>query len=524
MVVSWDEQGKPLRMIGIHTDITNRKRIEQEMRDAKIAAEQASQAKSQFLANMSHEIRTPMNAILGFSSILSDLITDTIQRYYLDAITKSGKTLLQLINDILDLSKIEAGKFIVQYTPVTIKTLLDEIEIIFSQKFNDKSINFSVEIAEDIPAYLLLDEIRLRQILLNLVGNAVKFTESGFIKISVAAEPCECGSAVHLIISVCDSGIGIAKDQQEQIFAAFTQQKQQDVKYGGTGLGLTICKRLLELMGGDITVESELGKGSCFKLSLKNIRIVEKQHLPLVNDEGLAKNSLDFEPAMILLVDDLPFNRQLIKAYLAEFKELRVVEADSGDLALRLLKQCHFDLILMDRILPGEDGDSICRKIKALPCCGTIPIIMITASVLEVTEQQFQPAYDLQLDKPVNKEQLLSAMQTFLRTKIGTQIKFESDATFPNYASCAVATKQLKALTFLLQQDYQARIALLSQSEIFDLTTILEIAEQLIQLAELHHCELLHIWAKNLKTQAELFDLVETSRTLKSFDELLTQL
>jgi CheY-like chemotaxis protein len=252
------------------------------------------------------------------------------------------------------------------------------------------------------------------------------------------------------------------------------------------------------------------------------VKGIDKQVPQLVEDDNLLAN-LDFLPAMILLVDDLPFNRQLIKAYLADFKELRIIEAETGDYALSLLRQCHFDLILMDKRLPDEDGESVCRKMKALPKCATIPIIMVTASVLAVTESEFPPAYDLQLDKPVNKKQLLMAMQSFLRTKLRPQTVVTPVVEVATPVN-SITSAQVEALYTLLKTDYQAQIAALNNPEILQIDELIDMAEQLINLAEQYSCHLLHDWAETLKKQAELFDLSNLPETLTHFEQLLTQL
>jgi signal transduction histidine kinase/DNA-binding response OmpR family regulator len=501
-----------------------------ELIHAKEEAVAANQAKSEFLANMSHEIRTPMNAILGFSSILSDLITDKVQYHYLHGIKSSGQTLLQLINDILDISKIEAGKLELTYHPVAIKALFDDISLMFSQKLAEKDVCLSLNIAKNIPPFLLLDEIRLRQVLLNTVGNAVKFTDHGFVSISVAAQPSSSLEHLNLAIAVADTGIGIAKDQFDSIFSAFTQQKGQSVCYGGTGLGLAICKRIVEIMGGKISVESQVGQGSCFTIELPEVQICSlsepsnnKEHvLPMIS------NPIHFLPATLLLVDDIEMNRQLIKSYLEEFSELTIIEAETGEEALSLVQQHRFDLIFMDWRLPGKDGNTISKEIKTLPDCVNIPILMITASVLKAKIEKSPIYYDMQLNKPVNKTELLTAMQYFLPLAENTTLlshKQSLERLLPTSLENNLTSEERTRLIELLTSSYQPLIAKqLQVSGILEIDTIIDIAKKLVHIAEEYHYEPLLAWAETLKNQAELFDLANLPRILMDFDDLLKQL
>jgi PAS domain S-box-containing protein len=510
------------RILVIFNDVTERKQQEEKLRQAKMEAEKANRAKSEFLANMSHEIRTPMNAILGFSSILYEIATDAVQKHYLESINASGKTLLQLINDILDLSKIEAGKFELHYDAVTIKTLLQEISSIFKPKLEEKNIDFILDIDPSVPDTLNLDEIRLRQVLLNLLGNAVKFTHHGFVKLSIKAEPAT-SEHVNLFISVTDTGIGIAKDQQQKIFSAFTQQENQSIEYGGTGLGLTICKRLIELMDGSIGVSSEAGHGSCFELRLPNIEVTTEVLLSHsfyqpFEDKG------HFAPATILLVDDLKINRELIKSYLADYPELTFIEADNGHETLILVSQQQPDLIFMDRRMPGENGDKICQKIKANPALQKIPIIMITASVVALEDQQSPPAYDLQLNKPLNKNRLIQAIQKFVPFEVelaAQNAKVVLSSFALDKAEQMIAPKKLLAL---LNKKYTPVITECHISGILDIDRLMEISNELQLLADEHNYMDLKNWAQQLFAQAELFDLSHLPTTLGDFKKITQHL
>ncbi|MEF3191845.1 MAG: PAS domain S-box protein [Campylobacterales bacterium] len=292
MIVARDSSGKPTRMIGTHTDINNRKEAERLIIEAKEAAERANRAKSEFLANISHEIRTPLNAILGFSDLLAQEITDPRYQSYLEGIRVGGKNLLRLINDILDLSKIEAGRMELKLEPVNLTQLAEEMRTLFYQKAEEKRVKLLISLSSTLPKDLLLDEIRIRQILINLLGNALKFTDAGEVELSIDAQPSrDDHTTFDLTFSVRDTGIGIDPGQRERIFETFVQADGQSTRrYGGTGLGLTITKRLTEMMGGQITLESTPGQGSIFRVHLKatqcaTIPIEDKQKQQKISSE-----------------------------------------------------------------------------------------------------------------------------------------------------------------------------------------------------------------------------------------------
>jgi signal transduction histidine kinase len=243
---------------------------------AKMEADKANKAKGEFLANMSHEIRTPLNAVIGLSELLQNTIKDENQQNYIKTIHTAGNSLLLIINDLLDLSKIEAGKMELHYRPLKLHDIVQEIETIFSQTLQNKELHFSIDIAKDIPELIQFDEVRFRQILLNLVGNAVKFTETGYVRLTLKSRQSASSdrSLVNLHLTVEDTGIGIPESEQERIFEAFTQiSGQNSKKFGGTGLGLSITKKLVEMMNGKISLKSEVGKGSTFHVEFENVQV-----------------------------------------------------------------------------------------------------------------------------------------------------------------------------------------------------------------------------------------------------------
>ena len=381
---------------------------------ARRAAELADRAKSTFLANMSHEIRTPMNAILGYSRLLTKLIADPKQNEYLEIVQASGRNLLALINDILDLSKIESGKLSLVYKPMNPHQIFNEIKGIFKIKTEEKNIDFIIDIDEDIPSGLLMDETRLRQILFNVVGNAVKFTDKGFVKLSVSKKfSGRDTSRVALIFKIEDTGIGIPMEQIEDIFQAFEQQKDLGGKYGGTGLGLAITKRLVEIMNGHITVTSDVGKGSVFSIELNDIEI-SSFHVDALPTALPPTEKLRFDGSTILLVEDNLYNLKLVQALL-EDKGIIVEQALNGKEALQKLKKKHPDLILMDMKMYGMDGYQATRLIKADEKLKDIPVIALTADAMKDGRKKVKDAgCNGFLSKPIDENRLYAELMKYI--------------------------------------------------------------------------------------------------------------
>lgn len=379
----------------------------------------AERAKSEFLANMSHEIRTPMNAILGFAELLKESHPEkSKERSWLDGIATSGRALLALINDILDLSRLEAERMEIRPTPIDVAAMIEDLRLVFAPQFEKKGLSFAVEKSDGLGGRLLLDETRLRQILFNLVGNAAKFTHEGgvVVRAIVVGEPGD-GGRVDLRFEVQDSGIGIASSDLERIFEPFRQaDARHSRQFSGSGLGLSISRKLAEAMGGSVSVRSEVGKGSLFAIDLPGIQVAEGVDKAEA-EPGAANAPFDFKPARILVVEDDRFNRQVLRAFLEE-AGLSVTEAENGRIALETMRKKKHDLVLMDLTLPLLSGAELVRAMRADMAMVTCPIVVLTGS--RDPREEMPELDDLVqgvLLKPVGRSELLRELARHLEVR-----------------------------------------------------------------------------------------------------------
>ncbi len=392
------------------SDITERKEAEVLLKIAKEEAEKANSSKSQFLANMSHEIRTPMNAILGFSELLESSKLNNKQKEYLTIIKQSGESLLYLIDEILDFSKIEAGKLQIEKKNFELDKILEEIKKTINIWIKDDKLKLIVNVEKGVPKYLNGDPERLKQILLNLLNNAVKFTEKGEIRLNVYLNK-DVDHWVSLGFSVKDTGIGISKGDTDKLFKSFSQiDSALARKYEGTGLGLAITSKLVEMMGGTMKVESDLGKGSHFYFSI-NFGKADSAGDPNKSsaDKKMHFAKQDMSRYSLLVVEDNSVNRMLLD-YTLKREGFVVTTAINGDEALKLIEEREFDVILMDIQMPGKDGVEVTREIRKTKR-KNIPVIALTANAMKGDREKYiNLGLDDYLSKPIKKRELINVV------------------------------------------------------------------------------------------------------------------
>ena len=472
----FDEQGRLSNFIAILRDITNLKEREVALENARKAAEEANKSKSQFLANMSHEIRTPMNGIIGMTQLMLQTVLGKEQRHYANTIRVSGEALLEIINDILDFSKIDAGQVELVEAPFNLRTVLNGTIEILSPRALQKGLELSVEMDPSLEGSYLGDKGRLRQILLNLVSNAVKFTDQGSVKlIAKRGEEPET-----ILISIVDSGIGIPADRLTDVFQSFSQiDASSSRRYEGTGLGLTISQQLVETMGGTIGVESVLGQGSTFWLSLPlKAAPSDLEHTKDMEPQTPIARLSNLRPLNVLVAEDNVINQQVARGFLERLGHGVTIAANGLD-AVNEVKSNSYDIVFMDIQMPGMDGLEATKAIRALPSplCD-VPIIAMTANAMKGDEENcISQGMNDYLAKPILLEQLRDSIERWFgeifesmpqdATKIEGQmpVQFDIDPSIQKQLLEQLGEAMLSDILSVFDTDTEERIALIKKAQ-----------------------------------------------------------
>ncbi len=493
----------------IFTDITELEDAKESAIKAELIAQNANASKSEFLANMSHEIRTPMNAIIGFSELLHEQITDKHLKQFTKTIQSAGHTLLELINDILDISKIEAGKMSITLSPTNPYHLLKDTADIFTLKLQEKGLDLIVDIDSSIPQTIIIDEVRVRQIVLNLIGNAVKFTSSGYIKL--CAKPIKVddeASTVDLQISIEDSGIGIKENQIEKIFGSFEQHDGQDTKkYGGTGLGLSISTKLANMMDGELSVTSKYGEGTTFYLTLHNISI---SSIIIQREEDKESKKYKFLPATILLVDDIKNNRELVEQNFKD-SDIKIITAHNGKVATEIAKTEDIDLVLMDIRMPIMDGYEAAQIIKEFK--PVLPVIALTASVMEDEFERVKSGnFNGYLRKPILRKNLFEELAKYLKyvEEKKEQIQTQQEIFLGEKAEANLT---------LIKESLDGEISVLYEKvkKSNNMNDSKHFATKLLELSSDHEIEHLKDYSEALIVCVEIFDIMGMKKLLEEY-------
>jgi len=496
------------------------KNREERLEFEKTRAQEADRAKSDFLAMMSHEIRTPMNAILGFGEMLHDSVKTSQEKHFAAAILSSGNALLTLINDILDLSKIEAGKLDLHTENVEMARFAENLETLFSYRASQKGLGYSVRLDPDMPAVLSFDALRLRQVLVNLIGNGIKFSREGTVWVTLHAEPADEQNRVVLHISVEDTGIGISPDQIDAIFRPFYQVDSfQGRQFQGTGLGLSISRRLMDAMRGKISVESKLGGGSIFKVEIPT-QLGNRSLSDRLEDWENPDLPIDFNrltSAKILIVDDVPLNRDLIKTYLCDSHH-QIYEAENGEEAVILAKKFLPDLVLMDIRMPALDGREVLAELRACETTAKIPLIVVTASSLLHDESELKNIFDSFATKPLSRARLFTELAKFIPLGIHKETLAAQPVSPSATYDRSDWTELSRTLAAMEMEIWPGLVKLVPAQ------ATLKFAANLYELSTRHRCPLLAEYANGLMKSAEMMDFQESGRLLKIFPDLISKI
>lgn len=501
-------------------DVTVIKENERQLEIAKNKAEEASKIKTEFLANVSHEIRTPLNAILGFSQWLYENSEIDLHREYLDSIVKSGRNLLDVINNILDLSKLEAGKIDIDLNPMNYIEIVTDIKVSFDQVIEEKGLHFKITTDDSVPDYILMDELRFYQIIFNLVSNAIKFTNKGFIHVFAFSTKTEVEDEIDLMIAIEDTGIGIKQEQQERIFDSFTQQYGENNRnYDGTGLGLAIVDGLLKKLDGSVSVNSAEGKGTTFTLTFNNVKVLPAEYKAIDNSANTSSDvQIVLEPCKIMVVDDIAFNIEVLKA-LINSPQVTYIEAEDGVNALKMLDTDKPDIIFMDIRMPGMDGFELTRILKGKEQFENTPIIAFSASTLKTKVELIADLFDDFLQKPVFKKEL----DSILVKHLPDYFRYEQKAKVENKPKpkevSATCIDNIEEVNRLLREDFYPNWETLKGSLV--IYEIEDFKTKLSEVAQHNDCSPLMEYCSQLEVGLQSFDIELIDKKMNEFPKLI---
>ena len=499
----------------LNEEVIRRKQIEIENQEHIIElieerkkADQANKAKSEFLANMSHEIRTPMNAVLGFSDIIYKTTKEEKIKRYTSTILQSGKSLLAIINDVLDLSSIETGKLNINSRQTNLTSLINELSALFNHRAEEKDISLKMNLPYDLPD-IIIDDLRLKQILFNLIGNSIKFTPQGSINLDVVL--LSQNEKNTLVIKIRDTGIGIAEGKLSEIFESFTQENTSiNREYGGTGLGLTISNKLVTAMGGELNVQSKKGYGSEFKITFPDIEITSSKIIyDSLKFQEVGKN-LSFKNQTILVVDDVEYNIDLVQSYLSD-TNLNIITASNGAEAITVAKENNPDLILMDLKMPVLNGYEATKAINNIKQAASIPTIAITASIMSLGEKLDKSIFKEIIYKPVQQNELLYKLSSYLDHDYEKDIKngFTKNVndSFNELISNFKNDKYYSDIKDRFKERFETAI------ENGELSKIIGLSNDFAKF-EMDNKEVLQHISKYLKEKADLFEFEELKKII----------
>ncbi len=490
---------------------------ESELLEGKLQAERDNQEKSTFLATMSHEIRTPMNAIMGFSELLSTGLSDPKQCAYLHSIRTSAAALLQLINDIVDMAKVEAGALALQLEPTDPREICDFLNTVFGGPASRRGVHLECKVADSLPRALLLDRVRMRQIMVNLVGNSVKFTDQGHIYTTVDWEK-QKDSATHitLVIEVQDTGVGIPKEQLTAIFKPFAQAgARRDKQNNGAGLGLALVQRLVQLMGGTITAASVVGQGSAFHMRFPNVPLSVRLPSAIRSHPVTLADLNQLSPARILIVDDNQTNCRLMAGIFEGSHHTLEFGVDGQD-AIVKAQSFRPSLVLMDVRMPNKNGLEASRSIRQLPGMELLPIIAVTASSLAADEKSLREQFSGYLRKPFSRRELLDELSHFL-AKAGPVSSQEATRHPPAAPPARDGRALVAQLRKIEAQEWPGVRDRLAVNE------TREFADRLAELAQRTGCDPLLAYAEALTHHAETYAVDALEQHLAAFPSLISR-